>query len=355
MNFTPTEQVRFSLKPGDVLVTEGSGSQAQVGQSAVWQGELDGVVCFQNTLLRLRPRAGLTDPRYLAWWARHAFASGLFAAVSSGANIFHLSAERLRGLPVPALSLPQQRAVASHLDVETQRIDETIDRKRRLMELGREHLQRRRNDTCWAGVRATAPLMHLADRYRPIMYGIVLPGPDVDDGVPIVKGGDVAAGFGRPLCKTTPDIEAGYARSRLRAGDLVFAIRGGVGDVEIVPSSARGANITQDVARIAPAGRVHAPWLLHVLRSSTFQQAARSRVTGATITGLNIWELKRLRVPDIPTEDQVMRSTELEALETKLESVNDRLGRQISLLQEHRQALITAAVTGQLDVSKGAA
>ena len=49
MNFSLREQQFFALKPGDVLVTEGSGSLQTVGASAVWRGEIPGAVCFQNT------------------------------------------------------------------------------------------------------------------------------------------------------------------------------------------------------------------------------------------------------------------------------------------------------------------
>jgi type I restriction enzyme S subunit len=122
MNFTPAEQRVFSLRAGDVLVTEGSGSLGTVGASAVWSEEIAGVVCFQNTLLRLRPHPS-TDPRFLAWWCRSAFASGVFASVAEGANIFHLSAERVRALPMTRLSLHLQRTIADYLDIETARID----------------------------------------------------------------------------------------------------------------------------------------------------------------------------------------------------------------------------------------
>ena len=131
MNFTPAEQVVFALKPGDVLVTEGAGSLAAVGASAVWDGELGGVVCLQNTLLRLRPREG-SDRRFLAWWCRHAYGSGLFASVAAGANIFHLSADRVRTLPTWIPTFRRQREIADFLDTETARIDALIEKKRRM-------------------------------------------------------------------------------------------------------------------------------------------------------------------------------------------------------------------------------
>jgi type I restriction enzyme S subunit len=122
MNFSPSEQKLFSLQPGDVLVTEGSGSLSAVGASAVWQGEVPGTVCFQNTLLRLRPRHGIIDGRFLAWWARAAYASGQFAAIAGGANIHHLGAERIRALPLALPSLENQRRIADFLEVETAKL-----------------------------------------------------------------------------------------------------------------------------------------------------------------------------------------------------------------------------------------
>jgi type I restriction enzyme S subunit len=117
MNFSPAEQRRFALVPGDVLITEGAGSLAAVGANAVWSVELDGVICFQNTLVRLRPKPG-SDPRFVAWWARYAYESGLLGAVAGGANIYHLGVETVRTLPAWTPPLEVQSRVADQLDWE---------------------------------------------------------------------------------------------------------------------------------------------------------------------------------------------------------------------------------------------
>lgn len=63
MNFEPVEFERYRLEPGDLLLSEGSGSPQEVGKPALWQGEL--LDCaFQNTLVRIRPSAEI-DRRYL--------------------------------------------------------------------------------------------------------------------------------------------------------------------------------------------------------------------------------------------------------------------------------------------------
>lgn len=111
MNFTPTEQQKFALVPGDVLVTEGCGSIGQLGASAAWRGELDDVVCFQNTLLRLRAKPGITLPGFVELWARHAYASGIWADVASGTNIFHIGSRRAEVIPVQVPPLDEQARI----------------------------------------------------------------------------------------------------------------------------------------------------------------------------------------------------------------------------------------------------
>ncbi len=140
MNFEPAEQDQFALRKGDILVSEGSGSLSAVGASAVWNGEITGTVCFQNTLLRLRPRSSM-DPTFLAWWCRYAHADGLFARVATGANIYHISAERVRSLPMTHSPLTEQRAIADYLDIETGRIDALISKTHRVIDLLAERRQ----------------------------------------------------------------------------------------------------------------------------------------------------------------------------------------------------------------------
>lgn len=115
MNFTPTEQSKYALRDGDVLISEGCGSLDQLGAAAQWFGNGD-VVCFQNTLLRLRERPGISTPGYANQWARYAFESGGFAAVASGTNIFHIGAERAVEMPVRPTTLEDQESFVATVE-----------------------------------------------------------------------------------------------------------------------------------------------------------------------------------------------------------------------------------------------
>ncbi len=76
MNFKPVERERYQLRPGDILVSEASGSASQVGKPAIWNGELP-LCCFQNTVIRLR--SNTVDSRYLLWLFMHFYRNGVFS------------------------------------------------------------------------------------------------------------------------------------------------------------------------------------------------------------------------------------------------------------------------------------
>jgi type I restriction enzyme S subunit len=193
-------------------------------------------------------------------------------------------------------------------------------------------------------------LRRLVEPGRPITYGIVLPGENVSDGVPIIKSGDCTPERLSPatLHRTTHAIASRYERSRLRGGDLVFSIRGTVGLVAVLPSSLDGANLTQDAARIAPTPETHRGWLLHVLRSTPIQIEVAHRTVGATVRGLNLRELRRLSLPRPPFAEQQRIAAFLDERTALIDAAAEKTRRAIELLREYRQSLITAAVTGRV-------
>jgi len=267
-----------------------------------------------------------------------------------------LDTDLLRAFRIPTPPRPEQQFISDFLDAETARIDKMIALRVRQEQLLSERIKlqmdRRLNGDPATSSWQIGRLARLCDSNRPIQYGIVLPGPNVETGVLLVKGGDVKPGRLDPasLSRTARDIEAAFSRSRLQERDIVIAIRGGVGDVELIPGSLAGGNITQDVARIAPLPGVDERWLLHALRSPTVQRRVQMMVTGATIKGINIGDLRRISLSVPPPEQQHALGEELTDLDAARSRASFAIRHQIALLRERRQALITAAVTGKLDV-----
>ncbi|WP_300006947.1 restriction endonuclease subunit S [Pseudonocardia sp.] len=114
MNFTDAEMMTFRLRPGDLLLSEGSGSPKEVGKPALWNGELEDCA-FQNTLLRVRPQEGV-DSRYLNHYFSWQASTGAFARGSRGVGIHHLGREALAAWPIPLPTIEKQGQIVAILD-----------------------------------------------------------------------------------------------------------------------------------------------------------------------------------------------------------------------------------------------
>jgi type I restriction enzyme S subunit len=113
MEFVPGELETYRLLPGDVLLSEASGSPDQVGKPVVWNGEIENC-CFQNTVIRLRP-VGM--PSYFPLTVfRHYYRSKLFAKVSAGVGINHLSAGKFSALRFPLAPLAEQEQIVAEVE-----------------------------------------------------------------------------------------------------------------------------------------------------------------------------------------------------------------------------------------------
>lgn len=290
-----------------------------------------------------------------------------------GSTFAELAATKLGAISLLVPPRREQDALAAFLDRETARIDALIAKNGRLLALLKEKRTALITRAVTKGLDPTVPmkdsgvewlgkvpahwevkrLWHLTPSDRRIMYGIVLPGPNVDDGVPIVKGGDVSRDRLRldALCRTTFEIESGYARSRLRGGDLVLAIRGSIGEVAMVPDELQGANLTQDAARVAYTSQTLGPWLLYALQSTVVFAQLEAGALGATIRGINIRDLKRASIPVPARVEQQRIAAFLNEATARIDALARKVRDAIAILREYRTALISAAVTGQIDVS----
>ena len=117
MDFNERERERYALQNGDVLVSEGSAGAAAVGMPAAWHDELEGPVCFQNTLLRYRAIEGVTTSAFVRQWCLWAYESGTFRDVAPhGVNIKHIGDKRAKAMSVRLPDVDEQHAIAAGLE-----------------------------------------------------------------------------------------------------------------------------------------------------------------------------------------------------------------------------------------------
>ena len=359
--FSRRERSKYVGRPGDIFVVKSSGSNENVITGKRAQIRYQDDLVFTNFLLRVRANHR-SNPRFLYHLLGSSLVHSRIKREVATTTYPNLNLRQYLGEPLPFPDLATQRQIADFLDRETARIDLMIEKKQRFLNLASERWRAVLNHHIfpnspdWDGLPndwKKTRLKFLTDQKRPIMYGIVLPGPNMEDGPMIVKGGDVKPGRLDPekLCRTTVEIEAPYVRSRLEAGDLVISIRGSIGDIEIVPPCIEGANLTQDAARIAPRKGVDVHWLRYALQSTAVFHPLEAKSLGAAVRGINIFDLKRVYVPTPPSDEQTRIASTLSIHEQRLTDLKLKVLTHADRLKEYRSALITAAVTGQIDVS----
>lgn len=367
-SLTATAAQEYLLREGDLLFAR---SGATAGKTFLYRRSW-GICAYAGYLIRARLDTTRACPEFVRYFTASSSYWQWLSAAFIQATIQNVSAEKYASLVITQPPYPDQRAIAAFLDRETARIDSLVEKKERLIELLQEERTSLITRVVTKGLDPKAPmkdsgvewlgeipahwtvkrLWHLTPSDRRIMYGIVLPGPNVDDGVPIVKGGDVSPERLRLEClnRTTREIESGHVRSRLRGGDLVYAIRGSIGEVAMVPDELEGANLTQDAARIAYTSATHGPWLVHALKSSAVFAQLEAGALGATIRGINIRDLKRASMAVPPRAEQRAIADFLDQETARIEALVRKVRDAIECLKELRTALISAAVTGKIDV-----
>jgi type I restriction enzyme S subunit len=310
-------------------------------------------------------------PRYLFYVVSSKAFVDAINAETFGSKMPRADWETVGHQPLPLPLFETQQRIAAFLDEKTAQIDGLIENKRALLDRLAEKRQAIITQAVTKGLNPAAPMKdsgtdwlgqiptqwgvkrldRLNDERRPIRYGIVLPGPHFEGGVPIIKGGDVRPErLQRELLNCTdPHIDAANPRARVSVGDLVYTIRGSFGDVEIVAAALEGCNLTQDTARISPLPSVNAEWLVMALKSQTVRDHLSSGSIGATIKGINIFDLRRALLPVPPRNEQDDIATYLAKWRHELDKLRDEVLHSVNRLIEYRSALITAAVTGRIE------
>jgi type I restriction enzyme S subunit len=286
-------------------------------------------------------------------WLYYALQTAQLEKLSQDVGVPGLNREDAYAQRVPLAGRTEQRAIADFLDTETARIDALITKKRRMIDLLAERTSHLRSQAF-----SNLGRWRLKRVLRaPMAYGVLVPrfvDPD-EGGVPMARIGALEPdGTIASDRLAYIDAEQGYEyrRTQTAAGDLLLSVVGSMGRSAVVDASVAGTNTNRPLARLQPVHQLPPRLLWHWTRTELFLDQARLATGGDTAQPtLNLGSLAAFDT-GLPY-DTASWAAVLDDLERELEpmeGISKRLHAQIALLQEHRQALITGAVTGELDV-----
>lgn len=193
-------------------------------------------------------------------------------------------------------------------------------------------------------------LQDVVDPTRKCAYGVLQPGPNVDDGVPLVRVGDVNDGVvsARDLKRISPAIASAYPRTRLRGGELLMTLVGTIGRTAVVPSELAGANVARAIGVIPVGSRARAEWLNIWFRSPAMLSFMNARAHEVARKTLNLEDVRAARVslPPIDVQDQLVATVErrTDAARRLMGELDTQLARANGL----RRSILQSAFSGGL-------
>lgn len=182
-----------------------------------------------------------------------------------------------------------------------------------------------------------------------IVYGIVQPGPKLQNGVPYVRGTDIENGKIKidQLLFTSEEIAQRYARASLKGGDILLGIIRAT-KVAIVPEVLNGANITQGTARFRPSAQITTSFLARWLESPDAQNWLHSKYRGIDMPGLNLRDVRRCPIPLAPLKEQEVITAQIETAFAWIDRLASEATSARKLVDHLDQAILSKAFRGGL-------
>ncbi|QEZ44128.1 restriction endonuclease subunit S [Cupriavidus oxalaticus] len=279
--------------------------------------------------------------------------------------------EDFKGLQIALPPLAEQLAIASFLVRETGKIDALIAEQKELLSLLAEKRQATISHAVTRGLNPSAPMKESGVAWlgevpthwevKPLRYCIDFQeGPGIlavdfhDEGVPLLRVSGVQQYWANLEGCNYLDPEKvteKWGHFRVEKEDLLISASASMGTVCEVGDEVVGAIPYTGLIRLRGVpGEMTKGFIRHLAISSQFSVQIELLKAGATIQHFGPTHLSQMLVAKPPTEEQGRISEFVDSELLKLDTLKAEVEHAIDLLTERRSALITAAVTGKIDV-----
>lgn len=341
MYFSPAELDRLDLQKDDVVIVEGG---AGYGRSAYLDDDLDGWG-FQNSIVRVRPYPDVSVGRYVYYALQHAQADRQIELEVSTATLPHFTAEKVGRFRLPLPPLETQRAIADYIDRETAEIDgmrADLDEMERLLE-------ERRFSSFNVAVRSRTSTEVKIGVASQLITGNTPEGGGIRadntvlEGIPWLRPNDLKGSKTQPSTRLTENqalsVKVVPARSPLVCGI------GSVGKVGILDEP---CSTNQQITALVPNPGFDGDYLFRAVEAS--QDGILAVAPENVIPILNNLRMGMFKVPYVELSEQRNVVTEIDRETAEIDSMLEDITKLRDLLVERRSAVISAAVTGEIDI-----
>jgi len=361
------------FRDGDVVVAKITPC-FENGKGSITDGLKNGIGFGTTELHVLRP-SSFMDRNYLFYLTiSHAFrkigASYMYGA--GGQKRVPDTFIRDFRHPIPATN--EQRSIAAFLDRETARIDALIEKKRRQIELLQEKRSALISHAVTKGLDPNAKMkdsgiewlgeipkhwqakrLRFAAKVNPVKSEVAHLLPDTEVSFVPMEAVNEYGGLNLDQTKRIEDVYQGY--TYFRDGDVVIAkitpcFENGKGSIATGLANGVGFGTTE-LYVVRPLPKIDRQFFFYLSISIAFRQSGEAEMYGAGgQKRVPDSFIRDYRCPLPPMEEQQHIVAFLDSQTDKLDAMMEKINRSIDILREYRTALISAAVTGKIDVRK---
>jgi type I restriction enzyme S subunit len=292
------------------------------------------------------------------------------SVMETGTTFKAISGSDLANVFLPLPSPEEQRAIEGYLNFETSRIDRLIAEKTGFIDLLKEKRQAlishvvtkgldpdvemKDSGTEWVGRIPKAWSCSSLKHFAKVIDCKHITAEFFDDGVPLASIGEVKEWVvnlkkaKRTNDKYYRDLISGGRRPE--PGDIIYSRNATVGKSAIVPENIEKFALGQDVCIIKIMEELDSEYLMYSLRSVSMTEQLEVLMVGATFKRVNVDDIRNFKITAPPIDQQKEIAHFLNRECIKIKNLVSEVERSIRLLNEHRTALISAAVTGKIDL-----
>ncbi|UKA24895.1 restriction endonuclease subunit S [Photobacterium damselae subsp. damselae] len=328
-----------------------------------------GVDATTNQACCVMTKSKVLKNKYLFYWLQ-AFKDDI-VQLSSGGGQPNINQEKVAALKISAPVLKEQTQIAAFLDHETAKIDTLIEKQQQLIELLKEKRQAVISHAVTKGLNPQAPMkdsgvewlgevpehwvqLKLKHVVKNIIDAEHKTAPYFDNGNYLVcrttnvRNGKLLLDGGKYTNKDT------FAQWTQRAipekGDILFTREAPAGEACIYDASIPLCLGQRMVLFKLNKDKMLPEFVLHSLYSGLADDFVKQLSQGSTVSHFNMADIQNIPLFEPPFKEQLFIVEYLKKIINKYDTMSDKAASAILLMQERRTALISAAVTGKIDV-----
>jgi len=277
----------------------------------------------------------------------------LLNSLGTGATFKELSSSKLGTVEIPLPPLPEQQRIVAILDDAFEAIATAKTNAEQNLKNTKElfasylHGVFENKGKDWQ----EKTLQEIVDERCTLSYGIVQPGEEFPNGIPVIRPTDLISKFIslKGLKLIDPRLAQSYKRTTLMGNELLLCVRGNTGVISIATSELKSANVTRGIVPIC--------FKPHILKlefgyyqfiSDFIMKQIKGKTYGAALMQINIGDLRKVTILIPSLSEQQTIVTKLDALSAETKRLEAIYQQKIADLEELKKSILQMAFNGEL-------